>query len=105
MQRLAVIARLKEGTTERAAELIAEGPPFDPRAAGFERHSVFLAADQIVFVFEGGSLAPLVRMLREADDTGALGAWSEVIEGIPHVAREVYAWVRPAETFAAGWGE
>ena len=34
MQRIAVIAKLKEGAAERAHELLAEGPPFDPDALG-----------------------------------------------------------------------
>ena len=53
MQRIAIVARLKPGAEERAAELIEGGPPFDARARGFERHAVYLSADEIVFVFEG----------------------------------------------------
>ena len=37
------------------------GPPFDPSGLGFERHSVFLTGDHVVFVFEGGQLDHLMR--------------------------------------------
>jgi hypothetical protein len=105
VQRVAVIARLKPDRAAEAAELIAKGPPFDPRAAGFERHIVFLAPDEVVFVFEGASLGPLVRFLSEASDPSVLGSWEPLLEGMPRVAREAYVWVRPAEPFGAGWGE
>ena len=50
---IAVIARLRDGMESRAAELIREGPPFDLDTAGFKRHSIFLSASEVVFVFEG----------------------------------------------------
>ena len=34
-ERVVVIARLKQGGRDRAAELISAGPPFDPDALGF----------------------------------------------------------------------
>lgn len=105
MQRLAVLARLKPGTEERAAELVAAGPPFDPRAAGFERHTVFIAHGEAVFVFEGGSLGPLVELLHQATDPSVLGAWDEILDGMPRVAREAFAWTRPADAFGLGWDE
>lgn len=102
MQRIAVAARLKPDSAERAAELLSGGPPFDPRVVGFERHSVFLAEDEVVFVFEG-QLEPLVRLLTEADNEQVLGAWSEVLDEVPRVAREVYSWDRPPDPLAPGW--
>lgn len=101
MQRLAVAARLTPGSAERAAVLLSGSPPFDQRAAGFERHRVFLAEDEVIFVFEGASLERLVQLL--ADNPGALGAWSEILDGMPRVAQEVYAWDRPPEPLAPGW--
>ena len=53
MHQIAVIARLRDGMESRAAELIREGPPFDLDTAGFKRHSIFLSASEVVFVFEG----------------------------------------------------
>jgi hypothetical protein len=103
VQRLAVIAKLRPGSAERAAELIAGGPPFDPRAAGFERHTVFLAPDEVVFVFEGSSLGPLITLLTESADPSVLGAWEEILDGIPRVAAQAYSWDRPPEAHVPGF--
>jgi hypothetical protein len=40
LERVAVIAKLKEGAAEQAAALVRRGPPFDPGESGFERHAV-----------------------------------------------------------------
>jgi hypothetical protein len=53
MEQLAIVARLKPGTEPRAAELIAQGAPFDPSAIGLRRHAIFLSAGEVVFLFEG----------------------------------------------------
>ena len=93
MQRLAVIAKLKPDSEERAVELIERGPPFQPEEVGFERHSVYLASDHVVFVFEGGELNQLLtKVLKDPSSTSAFGNWERIIEGMPHVAREVYSW-------------
>ena len=60
MQRIAVIARLKPEAEKHATELIDHGPPFDPDKLGFDRHSVYLSGNQVVFVFEGGRLDHLL---------------------------------------------
>jgi hypothetical protein len=99
LERLALIARLRPGADERAAELIAGGPPFDPEESGFLRHSIYLASGEVVFVFEGhevegliGKLVddPLHWMLREAIDE-----WAPLLEKPPGVAREKYFWESP----------
>ena len=38
---------------EEARKLIAQGPPFDIGASGLQRHTVYLSAAEVVFVFEG----------------------------------------------------
>jgi hypothetical protein len=96
VERLALIARLKPGTRARAEELIATGPPFDPHEAGFVRHSVFLSASEVVFVFEAHEVEWLVGAL--VDDpfqwivAEALEAWRPLIEGSPRIAREQFSW-------------
>ena len=52
MDRLAIVARLKEGRYAEAERLLRAGPPFDPEELGFHRHGVFLTATEIVFLFE-----------------------------------------------------
>jgi hypothetical protein len=103
VERLALAARLKEGAQPRAAELIAQGPPFDLQASGFVRHSIFLSATEVVFVFEAPEVEWLVSAL--VDDpfhwmvAEALDQWRPLVEGTPRIAREQFYWERdqPAE--------
>lgn len=105
MQRLAVIARLKPDAQSRAAELIKQGPPFNPEDIGFERHSVFLTGDHAVFVFEGGRLEQLLQsVIRNPAAVGTMRDWEPLVEGMPKVAREAYSWERGDE-WPEGWGE
>jgi hypothetical protein len=101
MNRLAVIATLRPGTESRAEELVEKGPPFDPTGLGFERHSVYLAADYVLFVFEGGRLDQLMHsVLSDPTSVVAFREWENLIDGTPRVAREAYHWERES-----GWAE
>ncbi len=97
--RIAIIARLIPGAEPRAAELISAGPPFDPHERGFERHSVYLSATEVMFVFEGHEVEWLVDALVDEpfhwmlDE--ALDKWRPIVEGPPRIAREVFSWERP----------
>ncbi len=105
MKRLAIIAQLRPDMQERAAELVAQGPPFDPREIGFERHFVFLSGDQVVFVFEGGNLDRLLRtVVQDAGGSEAFKRWEDLLVGMPRVAQEAYSWERGDE-WPEGWGE
>lgn len=102
---MAVIAKLKPDSETRAEELIGQGPPFSPKDAGFERHSVFLTGDHVVFVFEGGNLNELLsRVIKNPASAGAFGDWERVIEGMPRVGREVYSW-QNGDDWPETWGE
>lgn len=96
MERLAIVARLKEGSEPRAGELIARGPPFDPEATGFERHAVYLSATEVVFLFEATEVEWLVEEL--VDDpfrlvvAEAMDEWRPLIDGPPRIAREAFFW-------------
>ena len=105
MNRLAVIAKLRQGNEGRAEELIAEGPPFEPSGMGFERHSVYLTGDHVVFVFEGGRLDQLMRaVVKNPSSVVAFRKWEELLEGTPRVAREAYHWERGHDGASSpGW--
>lgn len=96
MEQIAIVARLKSGAEPRAAELIAHGPPFDPRGRGFVRHAVYLSSDEVVFVFEGTEVEWLLDRL--IDDpfewplVDALDEWRPLVEDHPRIARSVYSW-------------
>ena len=92
-QRLAVVASLRPGSRDEAAHLVAKGPPYDLGEAGFERHSVFLAADTAVFLFEGPGVEGLARdLVNDPARSAAFSAWGPLLDGAPTVAREEFYW-------------
>ncbi len=96
MRRAVIVARLKEGTHDQAVALVGNGPPFDPAEVGFRRHAVYLTEHEVIFLFEGtdaewrvddlasSAFHPLVQ--------GALDAWRPLVDGTPHLARELFFW-------------
>jgi hypothetical protein len=90
---MVVVARLKEGARDKVTELIAAGPPFDPATLGFERHAVYLSAEEVVFLFEGQSVGR--RLAEVVDDmvaSASFSAWAPFLEGTPRIAHEHYFW-------------
>ena len=81
--------QLKEGAEPRAAELIAHGPPFDPGTTGFDRHTVYLSADEVVFVFEGTEVEWMIDALVDEPFhwpvLSALDEWRPLLEGNPRI--------------------
>ena len=99
IERLAIVAKLRPGSHERAAEIIAKGPPYGLGLAGFRRHSVFLAEEAVVFVFEGRGIEGLVRdLVNDPARSGSFSVWAPLLEGTPVLAREEFYWQarRPA---------
>ena len=93
MERIAITARLRPGREERARELLKAGPPFDPGRVGFNRHSVFLASDLVVFVFEGEGLGSrLSGLINDPLRAAAFAAWGPVLAERPRLAHETYYW-------------
>jgi hypothetical protein len=93
MERVAVVAKLRPGSREQAKQILAEGAPYELAEAGFRRHSVFLAEEAAVFVFEGSGIETLVRDL--VDDparAAAFSAWGPLLEETPTLAREEFYW-------------
>ena len=95
MERLALTARLRPDKRDDAERLIREGPPFDPHDLGFDRHSVYLSAEEVVFVFEGGDVERLVSALaNDPARAAAFAAWGPIVADTPRLAHEVYSWER-----------
>jgi len=96
MERVAIIARLKEGSEQRAAELVAAGPPFDLSNTGVVRHSIYISPREAVFVFEGHEVEWIVDQLIDEpfhyDLQRALEQRREIVDGQPRVARERFGW-------------
>jgi hypothetical protein len=96
MERVAIVARLKEGAGPRAAKLIAAGPPFDLAETGIAHHSVYLSAGEVVFVFEGHQVEWMVDDLINDPFRpklqSAFDAWRSIVDGPPRIARERFGW-------------
>ena len=96
MDKVAIVARLKPGAEPRAAELLAQGVPFDAEESGLERHVVYLSAGEVVFVFEGHEVDSVVDDLISEPFhwplLRALEAWRPLIDENPRIARPAYEW-------------
>jgi hypothetical protein len=92
-ERMAVIARLRPGSREGASQILAGGAPYEIGEAGFRQHSVFLAEEAVVFVFEGPGIEELVReLVDDPSRSAAFSVWGPLLEGTPALAREEYYW-------------
>jgi hypothetical protein len=81
------------GSRERAAEIIAGGAPYGLSLAGFERHSVFLADEVVVFVFEGPDIEGLVAdLVNDRASSAGFAVWAPLLQGTPVLAREEFHW-------------
>jgi hypothetical protein len=92
-ERIAVVARLRPGSRDRAAQILAEGAPYGLALAGFRWHSVFLAEEAVIFVFAGPGIEGLVRALvNDRTRSAAFGAWAPLLDGTPVLAQEEFYW-------------
>jgi hypothetical protein len=92
---VAVVLPIKPGTRDRATSLVADGPPFDPAAAGLDRHYVFVTDHEAVFVFDGADARRAVeRLIRDPGVWKAAVAWRECLAGRPRLATEEFVWTR-----------
>jgi len=98
MERLAIVAHLKDGSDRRASELIGRGAPFDLADTGIVRHFIYLSASEVVFVFEGHEVEWMIDSLIDEpfhyELQRAFDEWRPIIEGSPRIAREQFAWER-----------
>jgi hypothetical protein len=105
MNRLMVVARLNDGKHAEAERLLREGPLFDPEELGLHRHSVYMTATEVVFVFEAPEVEWIVNDI--VDDpvlSSAFGPWEAIIDGPPRLAHERYFWSRDQEKTGIGLG-
>lgn len=93
MERFAIVARLKPGSKLKAVELLGAGPPFDPSETGLDSHTVYLAQDAVIFVFEGREAGSVVsEVIDDPFRSPVFEAWAELLDGHPEIAREAYRW-------------
>jgi hypothetical protein len=93
VERLVVTLKLRKGTQERAAKLIAAGPPFEPADLGVARHAVYLGNDLVIFAFEGEDVEQRVRsLINDPVPSASFARWVPLLAGRPALAHEVYYW-------------
>ncbi len=96
MNRLVVVAPLKPGSEGRARELRRRTRTIDLENSRFDAHEVFVTAQEVIFVFEGGATDGGTIDLA-ADDPGvwrAAKAWADCLDGRPRIARSAFFWKR-----------
>ena len=95
MNRLMIVARLREGAHVEAEALLQKGPPFDPEELGFHRHAAYLTAGEVVFVFEAPEVEWIVNeILDDPVIAAALEPWRTIIDGTARLAHERFYWSR-----------
>jgi hypothetical protein len=99
-ERVAVVAKLRPGSRERAAQIVAEGTPYELSETGRRRHSVFLAEDAAVFVFEGRGVEGLVGdLVNDPTRSAMFSVWGPLLQATPQFAREAFTG-KPASCIA-----
>lgn len=97
-EQIVVVLPLRQGTADRACELVASGPPFDAEDAALDAHHVFVSEREVVFVFEGDRARDVVEeLLRDPHVLLAAARWRGCLAGPPRIAEGTYAWRRDAE--------
>jgi hypothetical protein len=92
-ERVVVVARLRPGSRDRAGEILAAGTPYNVDEAGFRRHSVYLAEETAIFLFEGHQVGALVReLLNDPARSAAFSVWGPLLDGTPTIAQEAFHW-------------
>jgi hypothetical protein len=92
---LVVVAPLAKGTRERARELVADGPPFEPKGTDLSLHRVYLTEREAVFVFESAQPRVVIEQLTgDARMWRAAAAWRDILAARPRLAEQVYDWSR-----------
>jgi len=105
MNRLVIVARLKDGRHAAAEKRLGGGPPFDPDELGLHRHAAYLTATEVVFVFEAPEVEWTVNDLIDDPVTAsAFGPWHAMLERMPRIAHERYYWSRDEAKLGVGLG-
>jgi hypothetical protein len=92
-ERVAIVAQLTPDSHERARNILEGGAQYDLADAGFERHSIFLAEQTVVFVFEGRAVGGAIRdLLNDPAMSGLFSAWGPLLDGTPRLAHEEFHW-------------
>jgi hypothetical protein len=105
MNRLMIVARLRDDAHDEAESLLRKGPPFEPESVGLERHAAYLTSSELVFFFEGPEVEWTVNELIDDPAIASFFApWEKLIDGAPRLAHERYYWSQADEKLGVGLG-
>jgi hypothetical protein len=94
VDRLVLIASLKPDARERIRELISAHQADEK--SDLQRFGVFLAADEVVFFFEGPDADKRLREIMNDPARTEISHWLPLFDGPLHRAEEAYYWERSA---------
>jgi hypothetical protein len=97
--RVLVSVKTKPECRERVAELLKQGPPFDPFATSITRHDVFQLDDQVLFLFETEDGLEGNDSLSEAWRWAE--SWRDLVVEVRD-AEQVFSWTRPEKSDVPG---
>ncbi len=95
MSRIAIVLPLRRGARARAEQVLEQGAPFDPEAAGLERHEILVTDDEVIFLFEAPEQGILDGFVAEAPAWALAVPWKDLAVAAPRFAKTAYAWRRP----------
>ena len=91
--KFAFVLPIAAGEREVARDFLAEGPPFDPPALGFDDHEVLLTDNEVIFIFGSPpGVDALERILDNEEFWDVVGSWERIADGHPRVAEIAYDW-------------
>jgi hypothetical protein len=90
---LAVVVPVDPQRQDMTRAALAEGPPFDPRAAGLARHEVILTSDEAVFLFElAHGPRDLDAILASEEFWSVVSWWEHIATARPRLGVVAYSW-------------
>jgi hypothetical protein len=95
MRHFVITVPLRRGSADAARQILREGPPFNLEDTSLERHMVFVAGDELVFLFEGAHAEEkALRLLQRPGVLGQAGRLAAHVAGPPRIPAEVFAWAK-----------
>ena len=106
MNRLMIVARLREGAHEEAEALLAGGPAVRSGSArpAPARRLLTRPRSRVSLRGSGGRMDRQRHHRRPGSIAAAFGPWEKLIEGTPRLAHERFYWSRESSKLGVGLG-
>jgi len=90
-----ITVRVRRGSSQAVRRILREGPPFDLEETSLERHLVFLAGNELVFLFEGPHAQEEAgRLLAHPTALAQASRLAPLLAGRPRMPEEVFSWAK-----------